>query len=354
MQSLNIVMASRNKNTGEFWDEIIAGGLRLTNRDIFRQKFVNSEGQAIVSDPQIFRRLTASENLLAEMMADYEKSVIFGPYCGHQADFIEKSLSSTFGLYPFQEAPEKSLIVSEIRSWPQASADWFLRALALGQGAVLAGVAPLDLRFLYTRTLDGRPIIISGQQEADALCLAPEATKILVLAFLQDTKIMGMNEKLTSFKPEKWLSFSEQLAMVASLAHFMRGEGFYAFAALGGLFMNAWVGALAGLGEVGRQSLLISPEYGPNVRLFTILTDWPLLNDQPATFGVTDYCNTCQRCINDCPAKAIPSGPQELAPNGLWQWPLNQKACLDHFLDKNEICRKCIEVCPYTREPLVR
>jgi epoxyqueuosine reductase QueG len=110
------------------------------------------------------------------------------------------------------------------------------------------------------------------------------------------------------------------------------------------------LGALAGLGEVGRQGLLITPEYGPNLRLFTIITDYPFILDRPLVFGVADYCETCQRCINECPARAIGEGRRR---PGLYPWPVKRRACFDNWLEKRDPCRKCIEICPYTHEPLV-
>lgn len=37
----------------------------------------------------------------------------------------------------------------------------------------------------------------------------------------------------------------------------------------------------AGLGEYGRHGLLITPEYGPRVRIGKIFTDMPLAHDVP-------------------------------------------------------------------------
>jgi epoxyqueuosine reductase len=57
----------------------------------------------------------------------------------------------------------------------------------------------------------------------------------------------------------------------------------------------------AGLGFLGRNNLLIHPDYGAGVRLATILTDMPLKTDSP----VSDNCGDCLACIAACPAEAI-------------------------------------------------
>jgi len=59
---------------------------------------------------------------------------------------------------------------------------------------------------------------------------------------------------------------------------------------------------LAGLGPVGKNSLIINPEYGPWIRLQSILTDAPLVPDRPYT---RDLCKDCTRCIDACPTGAL-------------------------------------------------
>ncbi|MCW4049619.1 MAG: hypothetical protein NWE89_07760 [Candidatus Bathyarchaeota archaeon] len=59
---------------------------------------------------------------------------------------------------------------------------------------------------------------------------------------------------------------------------------------------------LAGLGPIGKNSLIINPEYGPWIRLQSILTDAPLIPDEPST---EDLCGDCTKCIDACPTKAL-------------------------------------------------
>jgi epoxyqueuosine reductase len=58
---------------------------------------------------------------------------------------------------------------------------------------------------------------------------------------------------------------------------------------------------LAGLGWIGKNCLLITPEYGPRVRLTTVLTDAPLSTGSP----IKNRCGNCTRCTDICPSKAI-------------------------------------------------
>lgn len=58
----------------------------------------------------------------------------------------------------------------------------------------------------------------------------------------------------------------------------------------------------AGLGWIGRNNLLVTPEFGAQVRLVTILTDMPLTTDSGRrSIG----CGECFECVKVCPAQAI-------------------------------------------------
>jgi epoxyqueuosine reductase len=59
---------------------------------------------------------------------------------------------------------------------------------------------------------------------------------------------------------------------------------------------------LAGLGPIGKNSLIINPKYGPWIRLQSILTDAPLVPDQAYT---QDLCKDCTRCLSACPTGAL-------------------------------------------------
>lgn len=70
---------------------------------------------------------------------------------------------------------------------------------------------------------------------------------------------------------------------------------------------------LAGLGCIGRNSMLITPEFGPRVQLCAILTDAQL----PASEILQQNpCNACNLCIKHCPSGALqtPTDSEEYVP----------------------------------------
>jgi len=66
---------------------------------------------------------------------------------------------------------------------------------------------------------------------------------------------------------------------------------------------------LAGLGAFGKNSFIINPQYGPWIRLHSVLTDAELVPDTPFT---DDLCRDCVECIEACPTGALT--PYEVDP----------------------------------------
>ena len=108
-----------------------------------------------------------------------------------------------------------------------------------------------------------------------------------------------------------------------------------------GLFLKDSA-ALAGLGPIGKNNLLITKKFGSQVRLRAIVTEAPLLTGVP--IENSEYCKDCNICLSKCPAEA-------LTDEGY-----NRQACESYCLsnlrklsDYSSIwCNICIEVCPHS------
>lgn len=106
-----------------------------------------------------------------------------------------------------------------------------------------------------------------------------------------------------------------------------------------GLFLKDSA-ALAGLGSIGKNNLLITEKYGSQVRLRAIVTSAPLELGNP--IYENPYCEDCNLCIDSCPAKAFPNGKYD------------KKICNDYNHANWRIlseysrlwCNECIESCP--------
>jgi epoxyqueuosine reductase QueG len=61
------------------------------------------------------------------------------------------------------------------------------------------------------------------------------------------------------------------------------------------------LGWAAGIGFIGRGTLLVHPRYGAQMRYVSVLTDMPLPADAPHAGS----CGACRACVAVCPAGAI-------------------------------------------------
>ena len=101
----------------------------------------------------------------------------------------------------------------------------------------------------------------------------------------------------------------------------------------------------AGLGQLGKHGSMICIEYGSNVRLSTVVTNIPIMLDEPVDIAVDDLCIGCKRCTIDCPPDAITSEKQWV--RGEHRWYVNFDKCVPYF-SATFGCAICIEVCPWS------
>jgi ferredoxin len=138
-----------------------------------------------------------------------------------------------------------------------------------------------------------------------------------------------------------------QIALV--LARYLNLLGYRARAHVDGNYrvLCVPIAAAAGLGELGRLGLLITPDLGPRVRLAVVTTDLPLAPDEPVTFGVQDFCEFCRKCAEICPSGSIDKGDKRLH-RGVEKWRSEQDACYRYWRTAGSDCSLCLKVCPYS------
>ena len=112
----------------------------------------------------------------------------------------------------------------------------------------------------------------------------------------------------------------------------------------------------AGLGWIGKSALLVTKEFGPAVRLATVLTDAEFEVGEPVG---ESQCGQCRICLEKCPAGAI------LGQN--WNADIYRESIYDAYACRrtaqrlseaqgidSAICGICINVCPWTQKYIRR
>jgi len=143
------------------------------------------------------------------------------------------------------------------------------------------------------------------------------------------------------------------LGIIANRAvDFLRKHGFSAQAGhpLNGQTLYPPLAQLAGLGQLGHSGLVITPEFGPCVRISALYTSIENLafNEGNEHAWIEDYCTLCQLCVKKCPAEAIYADPIRHE-SGQITYVDNDK-CFPYF-HYNHGCSVCIKVCPFNRVP---
>lgn len=216
-------------------------------------------------------------------------------------------------------------------------------------GADSIGVTTLDERWLYTHKY-------SAQTQREKPNELPEGLHhVIVIAQEMDQDLIETVPSALS-GAATGLGYSQDALVLLSLAQYIRNLGYQAVASMNDTALAIPLAIQAGLGEYGRHGLLITPEFGPRVRLGKIFTDLPLVPDQPVRFGVHEFCQECRRCSSGCPVKAIsPLIPTDEIYNqsnikGVRKWSVNGEKCFGYWASQNSDCSICIRVCPYNRD----
>ncbi|MDD4869066.1 MAG: hypothetical protein PHR77_00800 [Kiritimatiellae bacterium] len=137
-------------------------------------------------------------------------------------------------------------------------------------------------------------------------------------------------------------------ALALMLADRIQDAGFNALAVpasqiikknpMSGHISHKLLGWSAGIGFIGRSTLLVHPEYGAQMRYVSVLTDMPL----KAGLQHNGDCGSCKACIFACPAKAIKDKKEDF----------NLQACYEKLTEFTKlpfigqhICGVCVKTC---------
>jgi epoxyqueuosine reductase len=232
---------------------------------------------------------------------------------------------------------------------------------ALFLGASLVGITELDRRWVYSRGWERY-----GHKEIELDQMIPSSIKYAVVMAVETNYDFVKHAPTAKASSAAGLGYSKMAFLSPSVAKFIASLGYTAIACGNDTALSVPLAVDAGLGQLGRFGALITPEFGPRIRLCKVLTDLPLKPTAPIDFGVTEFCEICQKCAEYCPSQAILYGKRTHKARtastnpGLLKWPFDGEKCL-RFWYKNGAktdmgmyhidCYQCINVCPFNKKP---
>jgi len=223
-----------------------------------------------------------------------------------------------------------------------------VKKVAILFGASDAKICELDRRWIYFHSFN------RDTHEHEVLEVPDEHKYAVVLVFEMDYELVKTSPKCLMSGTEG-KAYSTMAFTTSMLAQFVRGLGYKAIPSGNDTALSIPLAIDAGLGELGRNGLLITPKYGSRVRISKVFTELPLTPDEPIEFGVIEYCEKCQKCAKYCPSQAISHSQRTVEPlsisnaSGELKWPINAEKCFAFWAHNEGSCMNCIRVCPFNK-----
>lgn len=241
-----------------------------------------------------------------------------------------------------------------------------IRAAMRHIGAATVGFVELDentRKLIYAVDPDGKELIFTDEKEAyeteDARYI-PNDCKYAIVFTVQ------MSEETLKRAPTELASQTTSLSYLrgeqiqASTQEFLRGLGYQCLgeSSTNALGIAPAFGVMAGLGEMSRLNRLVTPEFGPMVRVFKMLTDLPVATDKPIDAGIMEFCKRCKKCAEACAPGALSFEDEPTwEVRGGWNNP-GHKAFFEDSIkcrewqrtDAGTNCGICFAVCPFAKK----
>lgn len=222
-----------------------------------------------------------------------------------------------------------------------------LKRRARGWGASLVGIADLErLAGIETEPAD----LLSGFSRAVSLAVRL-SDPVLDQITTQPTPLYSQHyQKVNALLDELALRASLAIQKAGGRALPLPASQVLDSSRLTSYISHKAVAVAAGIGWQGKSLLAVSPQFGPRIRLVTVLTDLPLTPDAP----LKNRCGGCTACADACPAAAI-RGVNTTSHYDSREEALHFDRCRNKILNEfaklpnigGAICGVCVSVCPF-------
>jgi reductive dehalogenase len=223
----------------------------------------------------------------------------------------------------------------------------YIKKYAIYAGADIVGICKLDRRWVYSNSY------IAGKSLPNEI--PDDYQYAIVMGFEEDYNLLKYFPSYISDAATS-LGYSRMAITNTYVSEFIRGIGYKAIdCTTNDVALTVPMAMQAGLGQIGRNGLLVNQVLGPRLRLSKVFTNLDLVVDHPIEFGVTEFCNVCKKCAKFCPSQAITNGERTAEPNNLsnikntLKWPIDAEKCRIYWSKMNKPCTNCISVCPFNK-----
>lgn len=215
-----------------------------------------------------------------------------------------------------------------------------IKKLAISLGALNVGVTLSHNYHYYSH---------KGRREEYDNEIVPIHSYAIAFTVEMDAKMVAAAPQ-SSIVVESSKQYLNAGKIAVDLAEKIRAMGYDARAHIDGNYQVVCplVARDAGLGEIGRMGILMTPNYGPRVRIGVITTNLELeVDTYTRDHSMLEFCKWCKKCAESCPGKSISYNDPEII-NGIKRWQTNQESCFTYWCKAGTDCGRCMAVCPYS------
>jgi reductive dehalogenase len=233
-----------------------------------------------------------------------------------------------------------------------------VKAAARLYGAGLVGIAPMNEAYVDLRQQNKDIVFEDAEVPAvtnKKFVIPRRMKRVVAIAIPMDLDLLS-RAPTSLGDAATGLGYSHSAFSVASLAEFIRGLGYQAIPSVNDTALSVPFAIEAGIGELSRLNKLVTPEFGPAVRLCKVFTDLPMACDKPVDFGLVEFCKKCKKCAESCPSGALSFDDEpSFKTRGPWNnpghkaWFEDSYLCYQHWQQVDNGCGICLASCPYTK-----
>jgi len=332
---------------------IIAGYLFLKRPVVLQRNAMSTPKRVVDEHNVIFARMRLKPNT-----SDWDSY-----YSSHPFEFGQDSLSrklpgllspksSYYNPFTYQSADTNFALIDYLHSAiphptsakqqeiAPSQLSTLVKEWALRLGAHSIGIT--ELKDYHAYTVRGR-----GKDKGKPV----ELKHKFAIAFTVEMDIDNVQAApASSIVMESSQQYLNSAVIAIQIANLLKGFGFDSRAHIDGDYelICPLVAADAGLGEIGRMGLLMTPTLGPRVRIAVVTTSAPLAIDTAKAGNMmVEFCRFCKKCADCCPSQSIPKGEMQEV-DGVLRWQIDSNLCFRYWCTAGTDCGRCMAVCPFS------